>query len=61
MSEASIIKWSAEELVSGLSGASERTKRATEWPVKNVIVTSRNRPYRIEIISIHECPKNSSG
>ena len=37
-SEASASKWSAAERVSGVSGASERTKRATEWPFQNAIV-----------------------
>ena len=27
-----------------VSGASERKERATEWPVCNAIVTSRNSP-----------------
>ena len=35
---------SAAERVSGVSDASERTYRATEWPFQNAIVTTRNRP-----------------
>ena len=43
-SKASVAMRSAAERVSGVSGASERTKRATEWPFQNAIVKSRNRP-----------------
>ena len=32
-SEQSVVKQSAAERVSGVSGASEQTERATEWPL----------------------------
>ena len=37
-------KLSTAERVSGVGGAREQTKRATEWPFQNAIVMSRNRP-----------------
>ena len=45
-SEASIAKRSAAEQVSGVSGASEQTQRATEWFVKNAIVCDQKRPFK---------------
>ena len=39
-SEASVAKWSATKRA---SGSSERTQRATKWPVKNAIVFDQKR------------------
>ena len=33
------VEHSAAERVGGVSGASEQTLRATEWPIKNAIVS----------------------
>ena len=43
-SEASVAKRCAAEQVSGVGGASQRTLRATEWPVQNAIVSDKKRP-----------------
>ena len=38
-SKVSVAKQNTAERVNGVSGASKRTQRATEWPVKNAIVS----------------------
>ena len=35
-----------------VSDASERTKQATEWPIKNVIVSDKKRPLRLVLLII---------
>ena len=61
-SKESVAKQSTAEQVSGVSGTSEQTWRATKWPIKNAIVKSRNRlleaedpviqPFIVQIVSI---------